>query len=185
MDAKQVWTKRRRRAGFTAGELLVTLLIVGVLAGVLLPVIRNTFGGCGHTSRSALVQVTEISKAIEVFHSHYHRLPGVPATESETDYAVLVSESKKIMRVLGAYDEERNPRRELYFEIYEDRDCGAIPEDGDLFDSWCNQYLIRLDDDGDRRILFAGQEIKARSLVWSTGPNGVNDWGFGDDITSW
>ena len=181
---KQVGNKRRCRAGFSAGELLVTLLIIGVLVVVLLPVVRGIFMTTGGHSRD-LPRVYYISQAIEVFHSHYHRLPGAPATESETDHAVLMSESKKIMRALGAYDHKCNPRRELYFEIYENRDCGAIPEDGDLFDSWCNQYLIRLDDDGDRKILFAGREIKARSLVWSTGPNGVNDWGFGDDITSW
>ena len=52
-----------------------------------------------------------------------------------------------------------------------------------LGDAWGNQYLVRVDDDGDGKIEMGDRTVKARIIVWSRGPNEENDWARKDDIT--
>jgi prepilin-type N-terminal cleavage/methylation domain-containing protein len=181
---------RQAKSGFTLIELLVTVGIIAILAGILLPVVRTVFVTAER--RKALVQVTEISKAIEVYHSHYHRPPvafsEIKGSSGDTSETQGKTRSVSVVKALGAYDTDVNPRRELYFEIPQNEECKPAPKAamGDFFDPWCEQYGIMLDMDGDRKITFRGKPYTTRSIVFSYGPDGVagtdDDWG--DDIVS-
>ena len=54
-----------------------------------------------------------------------------------------------------------------------------------LRDLWGNLYQIQLDRDGDGSVRINGKLLSSPIAIWSYGPNGVNEYGEGDDIASW
>ena len=52
-------------------------------------------------------------------------------------------------------------------------------------DPWGHSYRFCLDYDGNRRIQVGGTSVRGLIAIWSDGPNGINEWGKGDDICSW
>ena len=189
----------RSRCGFTLIELLVTVGIIAILAGILLPVVRGVFVSAER--RKALVQVTEVSKAIEAFYSEYNRPPVSFSDVGQSDWSEsdgLEANSKRVMRALGAVrddsdSKEINPRRTLYFEIPVNEECPNDQPDalqGEFFDPWCRQYGMIVDRNNDRQIRFRDKTYTTRSIVYSYGPDGMKgdggdvSQGHGDDIIS-
>ena len=65
--------RTRRAAGFTMVEILVVVIIIGVLATMILP---KFFGRVGAAKRNTAVNnLAEVEKAIEMFSYDYGRLP--------------------------------------------------------------------------------------------------------------
>jgi hypothetical protein len=56
---------------------------------------------------------------------------------------------------------------------------------GEFIDPWGNPYRLALDDDGDGITEVEGSSINVSVAVWSTGRNGMDEAGAGDDIRSW
>jgi hypothetical protein len=71
-----------------------------------------------------------------------------------------------------------NPEHMRFLEPSLDRDI--------FLDPWGRSYLIVLDKDRDNEVS-VGRDVlhDVPVAVWSCGPNGVNDWGLGDDVASW
>ena len=65
--------QRKRNRGFTLIELLVVLAILTLLAGLVGPRVLNQLGGA--KSKSALVQITDIEKALELYKLDVGRFP--------------------------------------------------------------------------------------------------------------
>lgn len=65
--------RRIRRAGFTLIELLVVLAILALLAGLVGPRVLNQLGGA--KSKTALVQIADLDKAMELFKLDVGRYP--------------------------------------------------------------------------------------------------------------
>ncbi len=51
-----------------------------------------------------------------------------------------------------------------------------------ILDPWGNAYRLYLDVDGDGSVTVGPRRVKARLYMYSVGPNGVDDFGQGDDI---
>jgi len=72
-----------------------------------------------------------------------------------------------------------------------------LSSDGEFLDPWGTPYHIRIDFDTEPvfnnkgiminkgEIILGGKKIKKRIIVWSSGPNKINEFGKGDDIKSW
>lgn len=52
-------------------------------------------------------------------------------------------------------------------------------------DAWGRSLHVALDLDGDGKVKVGEAEIPATTLVWSSGPDGQNNHGEGDDVKSW
>lgn len=63
----------RRLAGFTLVELLVVLVILTLLAGVVGPRVMNQLGGA--KSKTALLQIADLEKSLELFKLDVGRYP--------------------------------------------------------------------------------------------------------------
>lgn len=64
---------RRRHLGFTLIELLVVLVILTLLAGLVGPRLLNQLGGA--KSKTAVVQIADIEKALELYKLDVGRFP--------------------------------------------------------------------------------------------------------------
>ncbi len=67
---------KRDRAGFTLIELLTVMAIIGILAGIILPVIGNSRAKA--RIKLAEVQVRDLAMAVRSYHTEYTRWPYAP-----------------------------------------------------------------------------------------------------------
>ena len=81
------------------------------------------------------------------------------------------------INILSGRNTNANPRGFQYL--------GLPPEQTELRDPYGNLYNVKLDEDYDQRITLGSEPHKARAIVWSNGEDGINNFGRGDDITSW
>ena len=124
-------------------------------------------------------------ESVQRYRDAYGRSPTLGLTEAVHDLKVLERESRLVFQNLGGFDQENNPRRTIYFELPQSGVCGETdPKQGVFHDPWCEQYLIRFDDDGDGFVTFGDKQIKAPVVVWSKGKNKQNEWSAGDDLVS-
>ena len=68
----------------------------------------------------------------------------------------------------------QNPKSIVFFELHNHKNA-FIPSEGGFLDPWGNPYHVTFDLNNSNRIV----------TVWSSGPNGKDESGQGDDITSW
>lgn len=54
-----------------------------------------------------------------------------------------------------------------------------------FLDPWQQRFNVKADWDGDGKLRIGSTNIAAPVAVWSNGLNGENEFGLGDDITSW
>jgi len=55
------------------------------------------------------------------------------------------------------------------------------PDRESIADSHGRPFQVALDGDGDGKVPLGKKSARARAVVWSTGPNGINEYGKGDD----
>lgn len=242
-----------RRSGFTLIELLVVLLIIGVLASLLLPVIRVTIQRTERAKTYSEIETIRIALAEYLAdHRRYPRLSGYATADDQLQndapafYAALRNHSSP---ELGGG--QNAPYLETWKEVgvvvdrtrlqadtmAKDGNAGVRRLDEDeralsqtvpyqrqhgpksaeplvLLDAWGNPYAFRewasVRDSAKQALLLTPIPRSGFSLppsgggdppvagpvgdkphelsgvdIWSFGPNGVNEYGAGDDVASW
>lgn len=171
-----------RSGGFSLLELLVVITIIGILAGIMFPVISRVISNTrkAHAENDAL----QLKNAITTYFTEYRKYPADPgSSESST-----LRSDHDLMDILLAADnsraEEFNPRKVVFFTgkqarraegskfrrgISMDRD-GA----GELWDPYAERYYVRMDMDYNGRVEAPDWDsetpiVPEAVLVWSTG----------------
>ena len=99
----------------------------------------------------------------------------VLGTESASD---LEASSRAFILALNGEHVEANP----YGTAFMEKTYTTTNAPGSFPDAWQNQYLVRLDDDGDGYIQMGERKVKGSVIAWSCGLDGKNDWAKKDDI---
>ena len=191
------WADRRRR-GFTLLELLVVISILALLASLSVTVANAVM------KRARLMQAEhiclELRKAVGTYSAEYGRYPIAADERSQARGDAEVDSGRALMDVLMAADEETGPgglnsRAEPFFttsrRATKEKPRGGVVATptggGTLYDPWGNLYHLIIDVDRNHRCdLPSGDGMVAKDvLVWSFGPDGIDDRGEGDDVVTW
>jgi prepilin-type N-terminal cleavage/methylation domain-containing protein len=195
----------RNRAGFTLIELLVVMAIIAILASL-------AVGGYGAIKQRAKVgAATSNIQALKTALGMYNKLTGVYPNRSQTPQ----DDPEALFKALYTGNPKLGGSRENHIEDWPPDQIGrwdgpredpeaiwARPSEDELdFTTQYKRPLVLLDPWGrpyhyvewdsypmSERKLSSGQ-LKAQGAtpyaIWSDGPNRKNEWGKGDDVTSW
>jgi hypothetical protein len=96
--------------------------------------------------------------------------------------------SSKSQHELRALSEVINIKNAI-LSFRQENGCNPCPTNnqvyGQMLDPWENSYHIEIAEMNVSNIIVSGVEIKSSVAVWSNGKNRKNEFGKGDDITSW
>jgi len=130
------------------GTLLLVLLILLPLFPPLIVI---------EPRKRAQGETAAVAMAVKLYKADYGRFPdfggGGDGTKSMRIIEVLVGTNARGM----------NHRETVYLEL------STTDMDGTFLDPWGTQYRVLLDDDGDGRIEYLGEQINEPCLVISTG----------------
>lgn len=186
-----------RSCGFTLLELLVVITIIGILAGLMFPVMTRIIANSktAHAENDA----AQLKNAISTYFTEYRKYPADPDTgDSET----LRSDHDLMDILLGADNaraEEFNPRKVVFFTGKQARraDGGKFRKGinmgsdggGELWDPFAELYYVRMDMDYNGRVEAPDWDDSSDSniipesiLVWSTGTDTDLDV---DNVKTW
>lgn len=202
-----------RVAGFTLIEVLIAISILTLLAGIAIPMIgRARRNG---ERRAARAYIARIALAVDQYASDFGDFPGTRLIEIGLQGNHVNEGIESLVRCLttnakgGPYIEPHDD--EL---INSDDDALATvvansalpsPNNYELADPWGNPYIYFHHRDylGGAEVetyLVGGKRIRClpqpsakmgtypqpgRFLIWSIGPDGLNENGAGDDVCSW
>ena len=110
-------------------------------------------------------------EAVETYREMYQRWPVLPRGDG--------TEIRPTVAMLRAKDKNHNPLRRDFLEGLDK------PVWNSRFDPWGNPYRMRLDMDGDGLVTVGTNRLDHTMVFWSVGPDGVDDFGSGDDLASW
>ncbi len=166
------------KKGFTLIELLTVVAIIGILAGLLVPVVIRT------RMRAREVEVrnviSAISSALERFRTDHNQYPWLapPLTPKYPNPADVINElapnDARVTNSADGKDIEYNLRKKDYLPGVQDKHINFAQKK--LLDAWGKEYVFWWDD------------VAERAVIISCGENGVDDTsdgeGTGDDITN-
>lgn len=113
--------------------------------------------------------IRNISFAIDWYIEEQSTVPVVNANHGE-----LVQDYRQVIALLAS---RKNMGGGTYLNTQQLNYVDGLPKD-----VFGNNFNIALDVDGDGLIRIGKKLLKDRYLVWSSGPDGVNDFCEGDDI---
>lgn len=190
--------KTRRTDAFTLIELLTVIAIIGVLAGLLFPAIKNSL-----LKAEAAKAQAGIAGLQTAFRSYYTEYGKWPASESDpTKPTIYVS--SKLLGILKGQDVQGpvgggtdanvlsvtyngNPRHVTFLE-FKAADLNVVSVNVTNFiDPWKGVYRCRFDSDYDNQVpnpfltpAPPATLLTVGFLIWSAGPDGQDDPTCGD-----
>jgi len=174
-----------KRTGFTLIELLVVMAIIGLLAGIVVPVLQKAFL-VGDRTR-AMSEVRDLDGAIKRYFTEYGKMPvpagynGKEAHEAET-YVGDVQAA--IVEALVNPDSSLNPKKIVFLDIdpssFKDDEGKSLKTTVEMLqrlstgkpyqDPWGTDYGILLDLNFDGKISSADfGVIRTKTAVYSAG----------------
>lgn len=161
----------------TGGGLALTGAILGylsviILIGTVVVMVRVMPTLQAKTAKPVVETAqTRIATACAQYRADFGKLPALPPIQDEqVDTSALIG-------TLGG----KNPNGTSYYES----SGNGIHVNGLPTDVWGHALNIGLDLNDDGMVTVKGQNLPATVIVWSSGPNGVNEFGTGDDVTGW
>lgn len=136
----------------------------------------RTTGHPPSKTRLAVRDCGAIKEAVESFVFEYHRYPLQANTNS--DHLYFADHQQLMDSLMGERPSSNdNPRGIVFPDIRFASDK--------ILDPWQHSYNVKADWDGDGKLRIGSTNIATPVAVWSNGPNGENEFGLGDDVTSW
>ena len=153
-------------------------LITGILTTVWWYPVLTSLHVCTSEKAHCKNEVEMVVRVIQVYRECYGRFP----LQSEAvDHAYGADQALLLQILCGASQPPpENPDQIRFIEL-------ANEDEGErgMLDPWGNQIHIVADWSGDGRVSVGTKRLDEKIAVWSDGPNGKNESGSGDDITSW
>lgn len=133
---------------------------------------------------STQMNLAMMAQGIQAYTVDYGKAPPVPplvagAADTEVKIADIFQVVTGVAKGPNA-DNVLNPRRTKYVEI----DPRYVKDD-QILDAWGHPVHVMLDADVDGVIVLGDQKIMKSVILWSNGPNGLDEKGAGDDVVSW
>jgi prepilin-type N-terminal cleavage/methylation domain-containing protein len=147
------------KRAFTLVELLVTIGIIALLAGILLPALRAAFVKA--EKAQAQTDVKGIESAIRAYFNEYSKIPAPDGWQGNDKDASSASDSREVIHRLMT----NNPRRIVFLEV------SSGPSDGTFLDPWDTQYAVYLDTDYSGDLTVGSNKVFAPGAAVSAGPD--------------
>ena len=172
--------------------------LVFIPAGLLLPAVVPSRGGCGSYIRKTTGEVMALSAAVDGYLDVYSQYPGQNAWNADhhysgAEYGLLVATLRGSNLVWNG--KPSNPRSIFFLSVDERHivttKVTGTAQAGELADPWGNRYEVVADWTGDNQIdtpLADGEGVQHRGVaVWSYGPKAKPDANPKDNthIRSW
>ena len=194
-----IFSRKCRPTAFTLIELLVVIVIIGVLAALLLPLMSLV------QNRANIVKARsderQIVGSVMAFSAEYGRTPVPPDYRGNDQYTYGEADLKSsvLMNILSAniskqhgetdatvtLVENLNPSMTSYFDWPVAKNAvkpkgGLGPNDGQPYDPWGRTYIIRVDANGDGLVpnpysgsSAGGDPLHFQAIAWSFGRDGL------------
>lgn len=163
-----------RKDGFTLIELLVVVAIIGILAGILVPLAGK--GSASAKARKASMEAQGLVVAVSQFHDDHHYMPWTEKGAAVGADKWAETDDTAWMDVLQG----KNAKKKNYLSAKTD-------EDGAMRDPWGNAYRVGMDRNLDGRVAETlpggkGRTAPCTVAVVSFGADG--EYGTEDDVTT-
>ena len=153
-------------------------LIAGILTAVWWNSIVKSGFRCTGEREQCKQEVVVVARALHGIHERYGRFP---LQSSSGDHAYEADQALLLQILSGSgQPPPENPQRIRFIELMKE-DQG---ERG-MIDPWGQPVHIVADWSGDGRVGVGKKVLRKPVAAWSDGPNGMDESGSGDDITSW
>lgn len=163
--------------GFTLIEILVVISIIGILAGMLVPIMYFAI------RRGQTTTVQAGVKDIEIAFKQYLTVNNVwpDAITEGTVYDLKDDGPVQLFSMISGINEFKTS-------------TNASMDKTMAYDPWSNPsdpstwqaYKVMFDKNYDHKIsLPSGETVSCDVIVWSVGENRIDESGSGDDVTSW
>ena len=111
--------------------------------------------------------------ALKTYYDDYRTWPSEWDVQGGSQLSIAVIEA------LEGTNTNLNPRSFQYLG------SGHDDHKGTLLDPWGSPYYFAIDGNNDNQLSVGSYPVQRRVVVWSLGKNKVNEFGQGDDITTW
>lgn len=157
-----------KKSGFTLVEMLVVIAIIGILAGMLVPL--ATRGGEGAKKKKAEMEANSLVVAVGQFHDDHHYMPTKDDAKLGKDQCFETNDKGWLEVMQGT-----NAMAKNYLQA-------RLNQDDVLLDPWGQPYRVAMDRNLDGRVEYDGRKAMETVVAISGGPD--KEFGTEDDIAT-